>query len=183
MRVLRPVLAAGTWIAQVKLLLLLLGHLSLAQVSPGADGLIPPGYLCRVPLPCEQGLVGRPELDQPFHILFGHCRQAAEVKGQQAQTHGTALLRVQVLTLIGVLWEVRQRVGGRLHGDHERTQLGDKEGRKEGREGGGGGGDVLCSGPMLTTSASASCCSYNGAPPSITGAGPCLWAGAAVSSR
>lgn len=31
---------------------------------------------------------------------------------------------------------------------------------------------MLCSGPMLTTSASASCCSYNGAPPSITGAGP-----------
>lgn len=35
-------------------------------------GYIPPSYLSRISFPSEQRLVGCPELDQPFHILFSH---------------------------------------------------------------------------------------------------------------
>lgn len=35
--------------------------------------ILPPCNLGRVPLSCKQSLVGRPELDQPLHVLLGHC--------------------------------------------------------------------------------------------------------------
>lgn len=46
-------------------------------------GDVPPSYLGRISFPSEQRLVGSPELDQPFHILFSHWEAIEGVKGQK----------------------------------------------------------------------------------------------------
>lgn len=44
-------------------------------------GYIPPCYLSRISLPGEECLIGCPELDQSFHILFTHW----QLRGQRSQ--------------------------------------------------------------------------------------------------
>lgn len=59
-------------------------------------GFIPPCYFGRVSFPGEQGLVGRPELNQPLHILLSHWKPRGQrstscsngtMKRHRMQTH------------------------------------------------------------------------------------------------
>lgn len=91
-------------------------HSGLFQTLQMGD--VPPSYLGRISFPSEQRLVGCPELDQPFHILFSHWQLRGG--GQRSETTAAQELVFifHLLTFIVVFWELRQWIKVRLHRLH-----------------------------------------------------------------
>lgn len=102
------------------------------QTHLSSGKLLPPRYLSRVPLPGEKSLVRRSELDQPLHVLLGHCRWRSKVKAHLCTSLMFTPSAPCLLTFIGVFYELRQRAQDRLHG-----------GTEGGGRPGGRGGSVL----------------------------------------
>lgn len=147
---------------------------------------IPPRYLGRVSFPGEKSLVGRPELDQPLHILLSHWKQRGSKVNIQQQWQVKTSSHTNVIAyfyscFLGTvaadsgqtpLWSWKKR-GSVLLG-----QLGRKEGGRERRKEARRGASVLVFRPDANyiryriLRVQQPCISYSRAPPPIVWGSP-----------